>query len=180
MTKKNLYEFGEFQGKRNIVNLSENVQAVDDVYRVRKRIDVPMSLVNAFKKKVKDESGKNISQFYSDVEIAEEIAEYVTTSYMTIENLPVNLILGDQYAKAQGGAQGQAQSTDTEGLDETQPAQGLPQMQGQPGAQMPQAQAQAGAQPGAQGQPMAQSMPPAQGAQRTAAQIPPAQGGQAI
>lgn len=169
---KNLYEFGEFQGKRNITPLTENVQAVDDIYRVRKRIDVPMSLVNAFKKKVKDESGKNISQFYSDVELAEEIADYIISSYVSIENLPVNLILGDQYSKAQG-AQAQAQ-TDTEGLDETQPAQAQmpPQVQGQPGAQ-----AQPPAQPGAQAQAPA---PPAQGAQKTAAQIPPAQGGQAI
>lgn len=169
---KNLYEFGEFQGKRNITPLTENVQAVDDVYRVRKRIDVPMSLVNAFKKKVKDESGKNISQFYSDVELAEEIADYIITSYVSIENLPVNLILGDQYSKAQG-AQAQGQPDETEGLDETQPqAQMPPQVQGQPPAQPgAQGQAQAGAQAPA---------PPAQGAQKTAAQIPPAQGGQAI
>lgn len=165
---KNLFEFGEFQGKRNNSNiLTENVQAVDDVYRVRKRIDIPMSLVNAFKKKVKDESGKNISQFYSDVELSEEIADYIITSYVSIENLPVNLILGDQYSKAQGQAQ-----PGTEDLDETQPAQSQPPAQ-------PQAQGQPQAQPQAQGQPAAQA-PPAQGAQATAAQIPPAQGGQAI
>jgi hypothetical protein len=174
---KNLYEFGEFQGRRNVSPLSENVQAVDDTYRVRKRIDVPMSLVNAFAKKVKDESGKNIRQFYSDVELAEEIADYIINTYVTIENLPVNLILGDQYSKAQGGAQAQGQpGMDTEGLDETQPVQA--QMPAQPGAQ-PQAQpgAQMPAQPGAQGAQGAQAHP-AQGAQKTAAQIPPVQGGQ--
>jgi len=148
---------------------------VDDVYRVRKRIDVPMSLVNAFKKKVKDESGKNISQFYSDVELSEEIADYIIKSYVTIENLPVNLILGDQYSKggqaqAQGQVQGQSQMDDMD-LDETQPAQGQAQMQ--PQAQMP-------GQPGAQGQAQAPAPPAQQGAQRTAAQIPPTQGGQAI
>jgi len=168
---KNLFEFGEFQGKRNNSNnLTENVQAVDDLYRVRKRIDIPMSLVNAFKKKVKDESGKNISQFYSDVELAEEIADYIITSYVSIENLPVNLILGDQYSKAQGQAQGQP---DTEGLDETQPVQDL--SQAQPPSQ-PQGQP---AQPPVQPVP-AQGQPAAQGAQKTAAQIPPVQGGQAI
>jgi hypothetical protein len=167
---KNLYEFGEFQGKRNITPLTENVQAVDDLYRVRKRIDVPMSLVNAFKKKVKDESGKNISQFYSDVELAEEIAQYIITSYVSIENLPVNLILGDQYSKVQG-AQPQGQM-DTEDLDETQPVQ----------AQIPQAQPGAQAQFGAQAQmpPQPGAQMPQEGAQRTAAQIPPTQGGQAI
>jgi hypothetical protein len=167
---KNLYEFGQFQGKRNHVNINENVQAVDDVFRVRKRIDVPMALVNSFKKKVKDESGKNISQFYSDVELAEEIADYIISSYVSIENLPVNLILGDQYSKAQGGAQGQVQAQlgDMEDLDETQPVQ-VPQgqPQGQPQAQMP-------AQPGQAQMPPA---PQGQGAQRTAAQIPPMQGG---
>jgi hypothetical protein len=166
---KNLYEFGEFQGKRNVTVLNENVQAVDDLYRVRKRIDVPMSLVNAFKKKVKDESGKNISQFFSDVELAEEMAEYIINTYVSIENLPVNLILGDQYSKVQGGAQSQMQG-DTEDLDETQPIQGQP-VQGQP----VQGQAQMPAPP-AQGQAQMPA-PPAQGAQRTAAQIPPTQGG---
>ena len=164
---KNLYEFGDFQGKRNHVALTENVQAVDDIYRVRKRIDVPFALVNAFKKKVKDESGKNISQFYSDVEIAEEIADYVTKTYITIENCPVNLILGEQYSKAQG-AQAQGPQSQTEDLDETQPGQA--QVPAQPQAQM---QGQMQGQPGAQ-------IPaqPAQGAQQTAAQIPPTQGGQ--
>lgn len=170
---KNLYEFGQFQGKKNLTQLTENVQAVDDVYRVRKRIDVPMSLVNAFKKKVKDESGKNISQFYSDVELAEEIAEYIINTYVTIENLPVNLILGDSYSKAQG--QGvQAQLGDMEDLDETQPVQGQAQMPAQPGAQ-----AQMPAQP-VQGVQGVQPPPPQGQAQRTAAAIPPAQGGQAI
>jgi hypothetical protein len=166
---KNLYEFGEFQGKRNVTALTENVQSVDDMYRVRKRIDIPKSLVNAFKKKVKDESGKNISEFYSDVELAEEVANYIITSYVSIENLPVNLILGDQYAKGAQGAQGVQAQNDTEGLDETQPVQGQPPAQ--PGAQPP-------AQPGAQPQPA--QMPaqmPAQGAQKTAAQIPATQGG---
>lgn len=164
---KNLYEFGQFRRKRNNVSINENVQAVDDVFRVRKRIDVPMALVNSFKKKVKDESGKNISQFYSDVELAEEIADYIISSYVSIENLPVNLILGDQYSKAQGGAQGavQSQLDDMGGLDETQPVQ-VPQAQGQPQAQIP-------AQPGQAQVPPA----PVQGAQKTAAQIPPAQGG---
>jgi hypothetical protein len=172
---RNLFEFGQFKNRKsNTIMLNENVQAVDDLFRVRKRIDVPMALVNAFKKKVKDDSGKNISQFYSDVELAEEIADYIINTYVTIDNLPVNLILGDQYSKSQGGQaqsmQGQVQPG-TEDLDETQPIQGQPQIQPQ-------------GQPQGQGVPQGQVAPPqsqqAQGAQRTAAQIPPMQGGQAI
>ena len=155
----NLFEFREFQKKnRTKTRLNENVQAVDDIYRVRKRIDVPMSLVNAFKKKVKDESGKNIGQFYSDVELAEEIADYIISSYVSIENLPVNLILGDQYSKAQGG-QGQPDE-----FDDTQPVQGQPQAQPAPQGQ-----------PQAQAQPAPQAPAPQGQAQRTAAQVPPAQ-----
>jgi len=168
--KKNLYEFGEFRSRKtDSVYLNENVQAVDDLYRVRKRIDVPMSLVNAFKKKVKDESGKNISQFYSDVELAEEIAEYIIKSYISIENLPVNLILGDQYSKAQGGVQS-AQSGGMDDFDDTEAVQGQPPVQGQPGVQGQ------GQPPIVQGQPPVQGQR-VQGAQRTAAQIPPAQSG---
>jgi len=162
---KNLFEFKEFQGKNNKkLNLSENVQAVDDLYRVRKRIDVPMSLVNAFKKKVRDESGKNISQFYSDVELAEEIADYIITSYISIENLPVNLILGDQYSKTQG---------QPEDFDDTQPVQGQAPAQPVQGQAPAQPQGQAPAQP-APAQP-APAQPAPQGVQKTAAQVPPTQ-----
>lgn len=174
MATKNLHEFKEFQKKnKNKVSLNENVQAVDDLYRVRKRIDIPMSLVNAFKKKVRDESGKNISQFYSDVELAEEIADYIITSYVSIENLPVNLILGDQYSKSQGQAQ-----SGLDEFDDTQPVQGD---QTQPGAQpQPQPQSQGQSQPQGQAQPQGQSQSqgaPAQrqNAQKSAAQVPPTQ-----
>lgn len=173
MATKNLHEFKDFQRKnRSKVSLNENVQAVDDLYRVRKRIDIPMSLVNAFKKKVRDESGKNISQFYSDVELAEEIADYIITSYVSIENLPVNLILGDQYSKSQG----QAQSGPDE-FDDTQPIQGG-DAQAQLGAQPAQAQRQPQSQAQAQPQPQGQGAPAQgaqQGAQKSAAQIPPTQ-----
>jgi len=172
MATKNLHEFKDFQKKnKSKVTLNENVQAVDDLYRVRKRIDIPMSLVNAFKKKVRDESGKNISQFYSDVELAEEIADYVINNHVIIEELPANLILGDQYSKAQGG-QGQAQLDE---LDDTQPAPQLqPQAQGQGQVAQPQAQGQPGAQPVPQGQPRPQGQGQP-GPQRTAAQVPPTQ-----
>jgi hypothetical protein len=157
---KNLIDLKQFQNRKHRTN--EAVQSVDDVYRVRKHIDIQKSLVNQFKKKVQDESGKKIGEFYADVELAEYMADYIINNYVTIENLPVNLILGDNYSKSQGGEE---PMPDEEG--QLQP-QGQPQ--GQPQAQpAPQPQGQPQGQPAPQGQ----SQMPAQGAQQTAAQIPP-------
>jgi hypothetical protein len=168
---KNTIDFRSFRNKRKGIN--ESVIALDDMYKVRTSIEVPASLVNAYIKKVKDESGKNIRQMYSDMDLAEEIANYIASNFMAIENIPVSIVMGTESKAVQAQSQPQAQAQG--GLQAQlgiQPqAQPGAQPQAQPGAQPPMPQAQPGAQP-----PMPQAPMPQGGAQapaRTAQQIPP-------
>ena len=175
----NTIDFKNFQSMRrneNKVNeaitgkVNEQITVVDDVYRIMsgKGIEVPAALVSAFTKKVKDESGQNIKQQYSEMQLAELIADYITSNFMTIENIPVSVVLGSDYSS--GGAQVQ-DVQDVQGL-QGQPPQAQFNAQGQPQAQPGGAQL---AQPvqGVQGQSGAQTPPPPQSqVQRTAAQIP--------
>ena len=106
---KSVFRFGEFQGKKRGGKLNETVIAFDDHYKVRVNIDIPFSLVSSYVKKIKDESGQDIKRLYSDMEIAEEIAKYVSTSYLNIENIPGDVLMPEKQGLIQGGVQGQGQ-----------------------------------------------------------------------
>lgn len=120
---KNVTEFKEFRGiKRNTLN--ETVLRMDDVYRVRTSVDIPASLVSAFIKKVKDESGKNIREFYSDMELSEMMADYLKASFMNIENFPTSIALGTETTGAQPIVQGQPAQTQGQPAQIQTPAEG--------------------------------------------------------
>jgi len=121
--------------------IKESVLQVNDIYKVRTFIDIPQSLINAYVKKVKDTTGKNLRQFFGDVDIAEEVVKYINTNFLNVDQIPAGALMGD----------GQSQS-------EAQP-QTEPQSQVEPQAQ-PQAQVEPQAQP--QSQPQAQVEPQAQ------------------
>ena len=95
---KNLTEYNDFKNRKSGLESTETVnegaQLFDDgnVWKVRTRVEIPASLINAYIKKVKDESGENVRAKWSDQELAEEITKYVTTSYLTIENLPTTIV----------------------------------------------------------------------------------------
>jgi len=128
-------DFDKFKTSKN---LNESVMKIDDVYKVKAVIDVPQSLINAIVRKVKDESEKNAREFWSDIDIAQEIVKYLTTNFMNIENLPASILMGETEVSAQPVAQPQAQA---------QPVQA----QAQPAAQEPAAQEPAAQEP-AQGE----------------------------
>jgi len=119
--------------------IKESVLQINDIYKVKTMIDIPQSLINAYVKKVKDTTGKNLRQFFGDVDIAEEIVKYINMNNLDIEKIPGGALMG--------GGQSQTQ---------TQPqAQPQVQVEAQPQAQTqeaPQAQAQPEAQPEAQPQ----------------------------
>lgn len=109
-----VFSFGQFQSKKSGNIIKETVIPFDDHYKVRVNIDIPFSLVNAYVKKIKDESGQDIKRMYSDMEIAEEIAKYVSTSYLNIENIPSDVLAPDKQnlvtnSQGQGQLQGQGQ-----------------------------------------------------------------------
>jgi len=125
---KNIFSFGDFQNKRkgtNVVN--ETVIVFDDHYKVRVNIDVPFSLVTSYIRKIKDETGEDIKRMYSDMEIAEEIAKYVSSSYLNIENVPSDILTPQKQDLVVGG-QGQGLQSQGQGLQSQ--GQGL-QSQGQ-------------------------------------------------
>ena len=130
---KHVKAFEKFRIQKNREEIiKESVFQVNDLYKVKTMIDLPQSLINAYVKKVKDTTGKNLRQFFGDVDIAEEIIKYVTTTFLDIDKIPGGAIMGGQ-TQAQTQGQGQVQV-------QTEPqAQTEPQTQVQPEAQ-PQAQ----------------------------------------
>jgi hypothetical protein len=127
---KNIYDRKEFKNKKSGTKLNEMVIHKGDVFEVRTKIEVPVSLVNAYMSKVKDESGKKIKELYAEMEIAEMIADYLK-SFLSIENLPVSLVLGDEFTSnpVQGKTEVQVQ-TQTQPQSQTQ-SQSQTQTQGQ-------------------------------------------------
>jgi len=117
-------KFLSYKSKKNTTEVvKESVLQVDDNYKVRVIVDVKKSLVNSYIKKVSDNTQKNLRDFYSDMDIVEELVKHVVETGMNVDTIPATILVG--------GAQGQAQT------------QGQAQMQVQPQAQaQPQAQVQ--------------------------------------
>ncbi len=130
---KHVKAFERFRIQKNREEIiKESVFQVNDLYKVKTMIDLPQSLINAYVKKVKDTTGKNLRQFFGDVDIAEEIIKYVTTNFLDIDKIPGGAIMGGQ---TQAQTQGQVQV-------QTEP-QGQVQVQTDPQAQTePQVQVQ--------------------------------------
>ena len=114
--------------------VKESVLNVGDIYKVRSMVDIPQSLINSYVKKVKDTTGKNLRQFFGDVEIAEELVKHITTTGLDIEKIAGNALMGGQ-AQGQGQPQAQPQvQVDTQAEPQAQPQaqpQGQAQTQGQ-------------------------------------------------
>lgn len=90
---KNLTEYNSFREiKRGVTKVQEGAQLFDDTWKVRTRVEIPTSLINAYVKKVQAETGEDPRKKWSEQEIAEEITKYVTTAFMTVENLPVSIV----------------------------------------------------------------------------------------
>ena len=79
--------------------MNESVLQVGDLYKVRSMVDIPQSLINSYIKKVKDTTGKNLRQFFGDVEIAEELLKFITISNLDVEKIPGNALMGGSQAQ---------------------------------------------------------------------------------
>ena len=82
--------------------MNESVLQVGDLYKVRSMVDIPQSLINSYIKKVKDTTGKNLRQFFGDVEIAEELLKFITISNLDVDKIPGNALMGGSQAQSQG------------------------------------------------------------------------------
>lgn len=86
--------------------IKESVLQVNDIYKVKTMVDIPQSLVNSYVKKVKDNAGKNLRQFFGDVDIAEEIVKYINLNFLDVDKIPAELLMG-------GGQPSDQSSTDS-------------------------------------------------------------------
>jgi cobalamin biosynthesis protein CobT len=77
------------------------IMRVDNTFKVKSTADVTQSLINAYVKKVKEETGKELRDFFSDMDIAEALIKYVTDNNLNIENIPAGALLGENSAKAE-------------------------------------------------------------------------------
>jgi hypothetical protein len=147
---ENLTGFNSFKDKKHGSKLNEGVVKIGNAYVVSD-VEIPVSLVNAFIKKVKDESGRNLREIFSDNDVAYRLLKYCVENNMIIDNLPSSIVLGD--------GTGNVEVTDDMG--------GQVQQSGQ----TPQTQAQAQAQPQTQtqAQPVVQTPPAAQQTAQTGA-----------
>lgn len=147
--------------------IKESVISVGDLYKVRSMVDIPQSLINSYVKKVKDTTGKNLRQFFGDVEIAEELVKHITTTGLDIDKIDGSALMG--------GAQGQGQTTAQTTTEQPQ-VQVDTQAETQPVAQEPVAQEPVAQEaPQAVAQPSAQFEEPAQAQEGQAPAQPAAQ-----
>jgi hypothetical protein len=112
--------------------IKESVIQVGDIYKVRVMADVPQSLLNAYVKKVKDTTGKNVRQFFGDVEVAEELVRHIVTLGLDVDTIDPNVLLGGPQAQSQSSDQ--AQVVDAQ----VQPVQGTTQEVPQTTQEVPQ------------------------------------------
>ena len=129
---KHVRTFESYRIRKNREEIiKESVLQVNDIYKVKTMIDIPQSLINAYVKKVKDTTGKNLRQFFGDVDIAEEIVKYINMNNLDVEKLPGNALMGG--AQGQGQTQTQSQpQVQVEGQEEGQgQTQGQEEGQGQ-------------------------------------------------
>ena len=158
---KHIRKFESYRNnKRRDEIIKESVLQVNDIYKVRTLIDIPQSLINAYVKKVKDNTGKNLRQFFGDVDIAEEIVKYVTLNFTNVDQVPAGALTGDAQGSPEVQTQAQPQ-TEPQAQTQAQP-QAQTQSQGQGQAQT-QSQGQAQVQVQTEAEPQAQPQAQTQG-----------------
>lgn len=174
---KHIRTYENYRIKKNREEIiKESVLQVNDIYKVKTMIDIPQSLINAYVKKVKDTTGKNLRTFFGDVDIAEEIVKFINMDNLDVDKIPGGALMGGGQSQTQTQTQAQPQ-VQVEAQPQEAPqaqTQEAPQAQAQPAqteeapAQSQEAPAQGEFEEPAQGQAQA----PAQGE----AQEAPAQG----
>ena len=143
---KHVKAFEKFRIQKNREDIiKEAVYQVNDIYNVQVTVPITQAIINKYVQKVKETTGKNLRQFFGDVQLAEEITKWVMTNGLDVEKIPGGAILGGQ-TQAQGQAQAAPQAQ-TQEMPQAQPEAQAPvegqtqvQTQVQPEGQAPQAQ----------------------------------------
>jgi len=138
---KHIRTYENYRIKKNREEIiKESVLQVNDIYKVKTMIDIPQSLINAYVKKVKDTTGKNLRTFFGDVDIAEEIVKFINMDNLDVDKIPGGALMGGGQSQTQTQPEAQPQvQVEAQPQAQTQEA---PQAQAQP-AQTEEAPAQA-------------------------------------
>jgi hypothetical protein len=102
--------------------INESVLQVGDLYKVRSMVDIPQSLINSYVKKEKDTTGRNLRQFFGDVEIAELLLQYITTAGLDLDKIPTGALTGQSQTQTQTQVQPGSQNTEEMPQAQTQQA----------------------------------------------------------
>ncbi len=92
MSVKSYEEITKISGLKAI---NEGAYKSGNIWKVKTTVDVPVAAVNAFIKKVKEVKGPDSMDMWSQTDVAEMMATYVMTTYMNVENVPVEAITGE-------------------------------------------------------------------------------------
>ena len=118
---KHVKAFEKFRIQKNREDIiKEAVYQVNDIYNVQITVPITQAIINKYVQKVKETTGKNLRQFFGDVQLAEEITKWVMTNGLDVEKIPGGAILGGQ-TQAQGQAQAQAPQAQTQEMPQAQP-----------------------------------------------------------
>lgn len=84
------------------IKINESVVKVDNIFKVTLTYDVPLTLVKDYIAKIKSETDKNPLEQFGAEHIAEQMMQYTLSQFMTIDNLPSSVIVGDSNATKEG------------------------------------------------------------------------------
>ena len=161
---KNLTGYDSFKELKRGASekIVEGAQLFDDNWKVRTRVEIPTSLINAYVKKVQAETGEDPRKKWSEQELAEEITKYVSTAFMTVENLPSSIVSNIEQQPQVQVQEEMPMETEVETQIQEPEVQVEEAPQGQMVQEPGQVQAQEVAQTIPQAQPQVQGGPPAQ------------------
>lgn len=94
---------------RNTNEINESVKQIGDVYKVGS-IDVKQTLINSYVKRVKDETGKDLRNMYSDMDIASEVVKFIIEEELESDTIPT-------YALLDGESEDEDLTSDLEDVD---------------------------------------------------------------
>ncbi len=77
------------------IKINESVVKYGDNMKVNIVYNVPVQLLSEYIEKIKA-TGKNPSAFLTTEQIAEEMVRYTLDQYMKLDNLPVEVVIGEQ------------------------------------------------------------------------------------
>ena len=94
--------------------IRESVTKVGDVYKVKiLGAEVPKSLINAFVSKAKKERDMDPRDNWSDSDLAELFVKYVLDTYLNIDSIPVEAIMGEKVENTPGAQNAPAAQVQT-------------------------------------------------------------------